>query len=146
MATRSNIGYIHGNTINYVYCHWDGYLSHNGKILLENYNHPDKVKELISFGDVSSLRPNIHPTNESHSYDNPEENVCVFYNRDRNVENVNFRTHTVSDPSDIARAVLLINEEEYAYLYDCNDNMGVWYFAKYGKFCGILTEDSVKKD
>lgn len=78
MATRSNIGYIHGNTINYIYCHWDGYTSHNGKILLENYNHPDKVKELISFGDMSSLRPNIHPTNESHSYDNREENVCVF--------------------------------------------------------------------
>ena len=68
-----------------------------------------------------------------------------FYNRDRNEENVNFRTHIVSNPSDIARAVLLINEEEYAYLYDCNDNMGVWYFAKHGKFCGVLTEDSVKK-
>ena len=47
MATRSCIGIKHGDVIKSVYCHWDGYLDHNGKILLENYKDPFKVQLLI---------------------------------------------------------------------------------------------------
>ena len=36
MSTRSNIAIKRKNgTVESIYCHWDGYLSYNGKILLK---------------------------------------------------------------------------------------------------------------
>jgi hypothetical protein len=32
------------------YCHWDGYPSHNGRILLEHYSSKAKARELIRLG------------------------------------------------------------------------------------------------
>lgn len=61
MATRSTIWYkdIDSNNYKGVYCHWGGYPSNNGKLLLENYNSLEKVKELVSLGFLSSLREDI---------------------------------------------------------------------------------------
>ena len=40
MATRSNIGIVNeDDSITAIYCHWDGYPEHNGKILLNHYNN-----------------------------------------------------------------------------------------------------------
>lgn len=56
MATRSLIGSVQPNgTIKTIYCHWDGFPGNNGKILLQAYNTPIKVEELIEDGDLSSL-------------------------------------------------------------------------------------------
>ena len=56
MSTRSRIAYLENDgTIHSVYCHCNGYLSHNGYILEHYYKDFDKVKELISLGDISSL-------------------------------------------------------------------------------------------
>ena len=38
MGTRSRIGVMHGDVVKSVYCHWDGYLEHNGVILQEHYD------------------------------------------------------------------------------------------------------------
>jgi hypothetical protein len=38
MGTRSRIGVMHGDNVKSVYCHWDGYLEHNGEILLKHYD------------------------------------------------------------------------------------------------------------
>lgn len=65
-----------------VYCHWDGYLSHNGAILQEHYSSQDKAEELVSHGDLSSLAPECSKP-EGHSYDNRVEGFCVYYGRDR---------------------------------------------------------------
>ena len=60
MSTRSFIGMINRDlTITSVYCHWDGYVEYNGKMLLEHYNTPAKVRKLLHKGDFSSLKPNI---------------------------------------------------------------------------------------
>ena len=41
MATRSTIALEFADgTVQQVYCHWDGYIDHNGKILFENYSNP----------------------------------------------------------------------------------------------------------
>ena len=50
MATRSAIGLkkIDG-TIEAVYCHWDGYPAHNGKILMNHYP-VDKTQRLLAEG------------------------------------------------------------------------------------------------
>lgn len=82
MGTRSTIAmeFLDG-TVQQIYCHWDGYLSHNGKILQEHYTSPAKVQELVSLGDLSSLEGEI---GKKHAFMNPPPGVCTFYGRDRN--------------------------------------------------------------
>ena len=60
MATRSLIALDNGSVFTSIYCHWDGYLSGNGKILLENYTDINEVEELLDLGDLSTL--GYHPT------------------------------------------------------------------------------------
>ena len=63
MATRSTISVVHEDgSVESVYCHWDGYPSHNGKLLLKNYNSSEKAKELVSYGDISGLKETIEKT------------------------------------------------------------------------------------
>lgn len=84
MATRSTISVLHQNgKVSEIYCHWDGYLSNNGKILLENYSSQELAEELVSHGDLSVLRKSINPTSDMHAFDTPEKDVCVYYGRDR---------------------------------------------------------------
>jgi hypothetical protein len=60
MSTRSFIGMVNRDlTITSVYCHWDGYPEYNGKMLLEHYDTPAKVRKLLHKGDFSSLQKNI---------------------------------------------------------------------------------------
>lgn len=56
MSTRSYIGIQHNDgSVDVIYCHSDGYLSNNGKLLFENYQDPEKVQELINLGGLSCL-------------------------------------------------------------------------------------------
>ena len=56
MGTRSRIGLALGpDQIISVYCHWDGYIQHNGRKLVEHFNTKSAVEELINGGDMSSL-------------------------------------------------------------------------------------------
>jgi len=60
MATRSRIGIVNSDgSVSHIYCHWDGYLEHNGKILYEHYQDEEKVKELIKLGKLSALGKTI---------------------------------------------------------------------------------------
>ena len=85
MATRSRIGIENENgRIESIYCHWDGYPSHNGKILAQNYTDVDKIKSLIALGDISSLHENVVPADGvSHSFESAADGVTVAYHRDR---------------------------------------------------------------
>lgn len=125
MATRSNIAIKRKNgKVNSIYCHWDGYLSHNGKILLENYQDIDKINKLIELGDISSLAENVEPTTDKHGFDNPEKNVVVAYKRDRGEENVEPRSY--NNLEDYLNNVdkLFI---EYIYLYD--EEKSKWFYT-----------------
>ena len=56
MATRSIIGILHdNNTIESIYCHYDGSPKHTGYFLLTYYNTKQKVLDLINKGDLSSI-------------------------------------------------------------------------------------------
>jgi len=95
MATRSTIALEFADgSVGQVYCHWDGYLSNNGKILQEHYSDPFKLRDLIDLGSISSLGPEIgekHPFDNPHKYGTPEyfaeqasrRNITTFYGRDR---------------------------------------------------------------
>ena len=57
MGTRSRIGLALGpDKIISVYCHYDGYIQHNGRILKEHYKTKEQVSALIDGGGMSSLR------------------------------------------------------------------------------------------
>lgn len=56
MGTRSIIAATNlDHTISAIYCHWDGYLSGVGKLLLDHYTNPDDITRLMGLGDLSWL-------------------------------------------------------------------------------------------
>ena len=94
MGTRSTIALEYADgTVEQVYCHWDGYLSHNGAILAEHYSDPFILRDLIDLGGLSSLRPTIGTKHafsqfelraeEVEAYKKETEDMCTFYGRDR---------------------------------------------------------------
>jgi hypothetical protein len=111
MATRSNIAYRtpEGRIIS-VYCHWDGYVSNNGKILVENYTDMDKIVQLISLGSISSLKQEIGERQDFNDRSTCKDEWTLAYHRDRGEQLV---VNTYNDiPSWIA------DMEEYAYLWN----------------------------
>jgi hypothetical protein len=65
MGTRSTIALEFADgTVQAVYCHWDGYLSNNGQILLKHYSDPFKLRDLIDLGGFSSLSATVEETKE----------------------------------------------------------------------------------
>lgn len=138
MATRSTIALEFADgTVGQVYCHWDGYLSHNGKILLNSYTDPFKVRELIDNGQISSLGNEIgvkHPFDAPGSFNSPEYNeykaqyshMTKFYGRDRGEEGVS--AHYFKDFADYVKNH---QYEEYEYILRQVDGEAVWFVSKY---------------
>lgn len=63
MSTNALIGLQEeDSSVKTIYCHWDGYLAWAGRILLESYNTEDRVRELLSLGDISSLGESTEPS------------------------------------------------------------------------------------
>jgi hypothetical protein len=105
MGTRSVIGVMHGDVCKAVYCHWDGYLSHNGRILHEHYDSA-KANHLVALGDISSLEKNIgekHPFSPFHlpnelrnmtegQFEDAYGEMTTFYDRDRDQEGCEFKS------------------------------------------------------
>ena len=91
MGTRSRIGVMHGDVCKSVYCHWDGYLDHNGRILLEHYDSAN-ANFLVALGDVSSLGRYVRVAEGiEHTFENPAKDVTVFYGRDRGEKGTEFQ-------------------------------------------------------
>jgi hypothetical protein len=83
MSTRSDIIVQRRNgKFARVYCHWDGYLEHNGKLLHENYNTQQLVEKLVAPGDMSSLGTKCTKP-RGHTFDKPVNGFTVYYGRDR---------------------------------------------------------------
>ncbi len=122
MATRSTISIQNADgTIDSIYCHWDGYPSNNGALLLKHYNTEDKIRELISLGSLSSLHERVKPTTGiQHSFDMPENGVTVAYHRDRG------EALQIGKYSCLAEYNHKGNREEYNYIW----KKGAWYVAR----------------
>ena len=134
MATRSSIGILNEDgTVTGIYCHWDGYVSHNGNILYQFYRDEAKVRELIGNGDLSILGRDIgekRPFDNPHKYMSAEyeafrdlyEGQCLYYGRDRGEKGVEAKTYTnVADFIDN-------RGEEYNYLFVS----GTWFVNEHG--------------
>jgi hypothetical protein len=109
MSTRSIIAIQNEKTglISSVYCHFDGYIEHNGKILFENYTTPEHVRELISLGDMSSL---------SHTIES-----CEFYCRDRGESLIVRFNDTLEDFYNYSQCF------DYSYIFRKVDNEWKWF-------------------
>ena len=135
MGTRSRIGYEKENgEIVSSYCHWDGYPSHNGKILLIHYNTLERVKALVDEGDMSQLAEKCDKPDGAHTFDKPVGGYTVYYGRDRGEKNVRPRT-------DADQATFVGDSEEYGYLF----KGGKWYFTDHGAEMVQLTKTACKE-
>ena len=66
MGTRSRIGIqLKDNSVLSVYCHYDGYPEFNGRVLRDNYDTIEKVRNLIDGGDMSCTWTNAGWNNET---------------------------------------------------------------------------------
>jgi len=134
MGTRSTIALEYADgTVEQVYCHWDGYLENNGKILAEHYSDPFKLRKLIDLGDLSSLRPEVgasHPfsqfdtTMTTEQFDALYGNMCTFYGRDRKETGVGAKKF-----KDYADYVANHQYEEFEYILRNVNGKAVWFVA-----------------
>ena len=150
MATRSTIALEFADgTVEQIYCHWDGYLENNGRILYEHYSDPFKLRDLIDLGDISSLNVNIgtaHPFSKFEiDKDAPDfdklialheqaekEGYTTFYGRDRGEEGVGAKKF-----KDFADYKANHQYEEYEYILRTD---GQWYVSKYDGSYVLLSE------
>lgn len=134
MGTRSRIAVMHGDVCKSIYCHWDGYLEHNGVILQEHYDSA-RANQLVALGDMSSLRPEIGEKHAFSQFITPDvetrihnEDWCTFYGRDRGEKDCSWEVaHTFAEFLEQVDAC----GAEYYYVME----NGVWYCGSvYGPF------------
>ena len=121
MATRSLIGVkLNDNIVKTIYCHWDGYPEHNGKLLVENYSTPAAITELMLLGDLSNL--DLTPAK------------CKAYHRDRN------EPWGMVEPrdTDVNELGTLANDYGVDYVYIYNENFE-WECSRPDYLSGTLT-------
>lgn len=102
MGTRSAIGFAEfDGSVRAIYCHYDGYLEHNGRILNEYYDSIEAVEELLDMGDVVSLESTL--------------DGCKFFARDNKAKNVD-----AQDFKDVSEFFEHYSNMgcEYFYLFD----------------------------
>jgi hypothetical protein len=114
MGTRSTIALEFADgTVEQVYCHWDGYLSNNGRILNDHYMDPFKVKALVSLGGFSSLEGTVELTAlQAYTQRGEELSINKF--------------------KDVAEYFADCQQEEYDYiLRDSAANGGATWFVRF---------------
>ena len=134
MSTRSTIAIQNTDgTVTGIYCHGDGYLSHNGAILENYYNDENLVRQLIGLGDLSSLGETIGDKVDFDDYKS-HKGQCVAYARDRGEKGVEAATH------DSWEELLEAFGQEYDYLFVPGKGWTVRYFAGWNNAVESLTE------
>ena len=145
MGTRSTIALEFADkTVEQVYCHWDGYLEYNGKMLLEYYSNPFVLRDLIDLGDISSLKPTIGTKHafshfdtemKQEDYDALYRDMTTFYGRDRG------ETNTASKKFVDFQDYLAHHQyEEYDYILRQVDGKAVWFVSDHdGAYVPLLS-------
>ena len=150
MATRSTIALEFADgTIGQVYCHWDGYLAHNGKMLMEYYSNPFILRDLIDLGSLSSLRPQIgtkHPFSmfeanmTQDEFANLYRDMCTFYERDRGE-----RSADATYFKDYLHFLVDGQAEEYDYILRNVNGVATWFVSDHdGDF--VKLESAIKDE
>lgn len=110
MSTNATVAIKTDEGYEAIYVHHDGYFSYMYPMLSENYASWERATALISFGDASSIDKRIMPSvGSNHHFEHPEEDVCVFYHRDRGEE---FRAAFYSNKSGV------LHSQYYVYIFE----------------------------
>jgi hypothetical protein len=136
MGTRSRIGIRNADgTITSVYCHCDGYLSHNGRLLLDHWSDEKKLRKLMKMGDMSVLGEEI---GVKHDFNNSDVrgNGCTFYKRDRADPTAGKAITTDADE-------FIGLMEEYTYLFEPESKMWTVAYYKTGEIFIPLRREMV---
>jgi hypothetical protein len=133
MGTRSVIAVMHGSNAKAVYCHWDGYLEHNGAILQKYYDSA-QANHLVSLGDITSLKETVgkpHPfsyigTMPEDEYKAKYGTMTTFYGRDRDEKNCEFKTLVDYEAfieyfENVGAEYAYIMKEGEWFMFDCNN-------------------------
>ena len=113
MGTRSTIALEFADgTVEQVYCHWDGYLEHNGQILARHYMDPFKVKELLALGGFSSLEASVEGTK-----------ATAYTQRGEDLDINKYKT--------LAEYFAIGQTEEYDYVLRNINGTAVWFVRYY---------------
>lgn len=106
-----------------IYCHTDGYPSYTGNMLLEHYNTPERVNDLLALGDLSILKEKLSPDPTlPHSFNNRQNDVTVAYGRDNGEKDVKAK----------ALALSQLDEQWVNYVYVFTEN-NVWKYFEPGE-------------
>jgi len=109
MGTSSMIGIWDSETgkVTASYCHYDGYIEHNGAVLAEHYSTPEAADKVATGGYISGLSENYSRSRQEAVHNEP----AVVY---KSVEDY------LATGADYASA-------EYLYLFDGD----IWFFASW---------------
>ena len=138
MGTRSTIALEFADgTVEQIYCHWDGYLSHNGAILAEHYSDPFKLQRLIDLGSISSLDKEI---GTQHNFNDRLEGATTFYARDRGED------LTKEKFANFAVYKAEHQYEEFEYILRQVDGKAVWFVSEGGKYITLAEAFEKEKE
>ena len=125
MSTNSIIAMqVKNGSIKTIYCHWDGYFSWNGEVLLTHYTDPKKVSGLLRLGNLSSLG---HEIGKKHDFEQYDEKVCTAYRRDRGEKGQGAITYKDEksflddEGGNFGEYVYLFRDGKWFYLKDCKE-------------------------
>jgi len=126
MATRSAIAIETGLPemgpciIHAVYCHWDGYVEHNGAMLLKYFDSLPSAVALIKGGSISTLGEGIDKT-QFHCRDMDREMVPAseYGTREEFIEN-----------SDGLDYLYILNQNDVWEIFDMNKPWRKWQPVK----------------
>ena len=112
MATNSTVAVKIGDDYKSIYCHNDGYFSYMYPMLDTWYNSQERAEALVNLGDASFIAKRLCPSRGSnHSFDNPEEDVSIFYHRDRGERWIDSAPYLMSKEEVLAT-------QYYAYIFE----------------------------
>ena len=115
MSTRSMIAMQDGDGACYaIYCHFDGYVSHMGKMLTTYFNDDESAAELINNGELRSIDISAKDENKvvlEHFEEDFEKREIEYYDTEVDMLNA-FKD----------------SDREYLYLWD--DSIETWLYRR----------------
>ena len=130
MGTRSRIGIeLQDESIVSVYCQYDGYPAFNGKVLRDNYDTVEKVKELIDGGNMCCTWTNAGWGNETL----PESGALYYTSRGEKIEDNAPRL-------DKDMEEFFSDGEEYSYIF----RNGNWFAYDMHQFEDMVAPEPVE--
>ena len=123
MSTQCGISIKTEKGYETIYVHSDGYPEYMWPMLTQNYNSEELAAKLVGMGDASYISDNLEPHEpNTHSFDNPDFDVCCFYHRDRG------EAWDEVEPTNYFTVGEICNRFYYTYLW----KDGRWNFYKGG--------------